>query len=75
MIRNTGLATGALLAAAQLPSARTEISWWQAIGPIPYYNIDALAKAGVQPPKTWEEFEPVAPKIKGHFTAIKKMGG
>jgi ABC-type glycerol-3-phosphate transport system substrate-binding protein len=55
-----------------LPSAQTEISWWQAIGPTACYNIDALTKAGVQPPKTWEEFEPVAPKIKAHVTAIKK---
>ena len=31
--------------------------------PILYYNEDALAKAGVQPPKTWEEFEAIAPAI------------
>ena len=29
-----------------------------------YYNKEALAKAGVQPPKTWEEFEGVAEKLK-----------
>lgn len=27
--------------------------------PIMYYNVDALEKAGVTPPKTWEEFETV----------------
>ena len=32
--------------------------------PILYYNIEALAKAGVEPPKTWEEFEAMAPKLK-----------
>jgi len=32
--------------------------------PILYYNIEALAKAGVEPPKTWEEFEAIAPKLK-----------
>lgn len=32
--------------------------------PILYYNEDALKKAGVQPPKTWEEFEAIAPKLK-----------
>ncbi len=32
--------------------------------PILYYNIEALAKAGVEPPKTWEEFEAIAPTIK-----------
>jgi sn-glycerol 3-phosphate transport system substrate-binding protein len=32
--------------------------------PVLYYNKDALAKAGVQPPKTWEEFEAIAPKLK-----------
>ncbi|SDF90157.1 extracellular solute-binding protein [Alloyangia pacifica] len=32
--------------------------------PIMYYNIAAFEKAGVQPPKTWEEFEEVAPKLK-----------
>jgi len=31
--------------------------------PILYYNIEALKKAGVEPPKTWEEFEQIAPKI------------
>jgi len=31
--------------------------------PILYYNIEALEKAGVEPPKTWEEFEQIAPKI------------
>ncbi|NRB04547.1 MAG: extracellular solute-binding protein [Rhodobacteraceae bacterium] len=34
--------------------------------PIMYYNADALAKAGVEPPKTWEEFQSVtAPALKG----------
>ncbi|MCY6382481.1 extracellular solute-binding protein [Hoeflea prorocentri] len=33
--------------------------------PIMYYNEDALKKAGVTPPKTWEEFQSVtAPKLK-----------
>ncbi|MDW3181844.1 MULTISPECIES: extracellular solute-binding protein [unclassified Roseobacter] len=33
--------------------------------PIMYYNIDALEKAGVTPPKTWEEFASVtAPALK-----------
>ena len=33
--------------------------------PILYYNMDALAKAGVEPPKTWEEFASVtAPALK-----------
>ncbi|NNE81447.1 MAG: extracellular solute-binding protein [Silicimonas sp.] len=32
--------------------------------PILYYNIEALEKAGVEPPKTWEEFEAIAPKLK-----------
>ncbi|MDD7909799.1 extracellular solute-binding protein [Pseudovibrio exalbescens] len=32
--------------------------------PILYYNEEALNKAGVQPPKTWEEFEAIAPKLK-----------
>lgn len=33
--------------------------------PIMYYNVDALKKAGVEPPKTWEEFQSVtAPKLK-----------
>ena len=31
--------------------------------PILYYNTDALEKAGVEPPKTWEEFEAMAPKL------------
>lgn len=31
--------------------------------PILYYNVDALAKAGVEPPKTWEDFEAIAPKL------------
>ena len=34
--------------------------------PIMYYNEDALKKAGVTPPKTWEEFQSVtAPKPEG----------
>lgn len=33
--------------------------------PILYYNEDALSKAGVTPPKTWEEFQSVTgPKLK-----------
>ena len=32
--------------------------------PILYYNVEALEKAGVEPPKTWEEFETIAPKLK-----------
>nr|WP_170372802.1 extracellular solute-binding protein [Ruegeria arenilitoris] len=33
--------------------------------PIMYYNVDALEKAGVTPPKTWEEFQTVtAPALK-----------
>ena len=31
--------------------------------PILYYNVEALEKAGVTPPKTWEEFEKIAPAI------------
>lgn len=32
--------------------------------PIMYYNKAALQKAGVQAPKTWEDFEAIAPKLK-----------
>ena len=32
--------------------------------PIMYYNKAALEKAGVTPPKTWEEFEAAAPQLK-----------
>ena len=32
--------------------------------PIMYVNTEALAKAGVEAPKTWEEFEAIAPKLK-----------
>lgn len=32
--------------------------------PIMYVNDEAFTKAGVQPPKTWAEFEAVAPKLK-----------
>ncbi|XUY26993.1 extracellular solute-binding protein [Agrobacterium sp. rho-8.1] len=32
--------------------------------PIMYYNTEALKKAGVEAPKTWEEFEAAAPKLK-----------
>lgn len=32
--------------------------------PIMYINTEALKKAGVEAPKTWEEFETVAPKLK-----------
>lgn len=32
--------------------------------PIMYINTEAFEKAGVQPPKTWEDFEAAAPKLK-----------
>lgn len=32
--------------------------------PIMYINTEALEKAGVEAPKTWEEFEIIAPKLK-----------
>lgn len=32
--------------------------------PIMYINTEALKKAGVEAPKTWEEFEDIAPKLK-----------
>lgn len=32
--------------------------------PVLYYNQDVLDKAGVKPPKTWEDFERIAPIIK-----------
>jgi sn-glycerol 3-phosphate transport system substrate-binding protein len=32
--------------------------------PIMYYNVEALEKAGVEAPTTWEEFEAIAPKLK-----------
>ncbi len=32
--------------------------------PIMYINDEALKKAGVEAPKTWEEFEQIAPKLK-----------
>lgn len=32
--------------------------------PIMYYNTEALEKAGVEAPTTWEEFEAIAPKLK-----------
>ncbi len=32
--------------------------------PIMYINTEALKKAGVEAPKTWEEFEIIAPKLK-----------
>ncbi|MGY9048656.1 MAG: extracellular solute-binding protein, partial [Rhodobacterales bacterium] len=32
--------------------------------PIMYYNTEAFEKAGVAPPKTWEEFEAIAPALK-----------
>ncbi len=32
--------------------------------PIMYTNTGALEKAGVKPPKTWEDFEAIAPKLK-----------
>ncbi|MDB4224501.1 extracellular solute-binding protein [Granulosicoccus sp.] len=40
--------------------------------PLLYYNKDAFAAAGLEgPPKTWEEFEVMAPKLKAAgFTAL-----
>lgn len=40
--------------------------------PLLYYNKDIFAKAGIDaPPKTWEEFEAIAPKLKeAGFTAL-----
>ncbi|WP_417811337.1 extracellular solute-binding protein [Thalassospira alkalitolerans] len=32
--------------------------------PLLYFNKDALAKAGVEAPKTWQDFEEIAPKLK-----------
>ncbi|WP_109468342.1 extracellular solute-binding protein [Albibacillus kandeliae] len=32
--------------------------------PILYFNTEALEKAGVEAPKTWEDFEAIAPKLK-----------
>ncbi|WP_138469403.1 extracellular solute-binding protein [Poseidonocella sp. HB161398] len=32
--------------------------------PIMYINTQAFEKAGVEPPKTWEDFEAIAPKLK-----------
>ena len=32
--------------------------------PVMYYNADALEKAGVEAPRTYEEFEAIAPKLK-----------
>ena len=31
--------------------------------PIMYLNTEAFEKAGVEPPKTWEDFEAIAPKL------------
>lgn len=31
--------------------------------PLLYYNKEALEKAGVEPPKTWEDFQAMAPKL------------
>ena len=39
--------------------------------PLLYYNKEALAKAGVDVPKTWQEFEAAAPKLKeAGYTAL-----
>lgn len=40
--------------------------------PLLYYNKDAFAKAGIEnPPKTWEELEAIAPKLKeAGYTAL-----
>lgn len=35
--------------------------------PIMYINEEALKKAGVEAPKTWEEFEIIAPKLKSRL--------
>lgn len=42
--------------------------------PIMYYNIQALEKAGVTPPKTWEEFQTIsAPALKvAGYTALSQ---
>ncbi|RWR11303.1 extracellular solute-binding protein [Sinirhodobacter populi] len=32
--------------------------------PIMYVNDEAMQKAGVEPPKTWQDFEKIAPKLK-----------
>lgn len=32
--------------------------------PIMYYNTAAFEEAGVEPPKTWEDFEAIAPKLR-----------
>ena len=41
--------------------------------PLLYYNKEALAKAGVDVPKTWEEFEAAAPKLKeAGYTALSQ---
>jgi len=42
--------------------------------PIMYYNTDALAEAGVEPPKTWEEFqETTAPALEeAGYTALSQ---
>ncbi|WP_424832089.1 extracellular solute-binding protein [Ruegeria sp.] len=42
--------------------------------PIMYYNVQALEKAGVTPPKTWEEFQTVtAPALKeAGYTALSQ---
>lgn len=42
--------------------------------PIMYYNVDALEKAGVTPPKTWEEFQSTtAPALKdAGYTALSQ---
>ncbi|WP_373050048.1 extracellular solute-binding protein [Thalassovita aquimarina] len=42
--------------------------------PIMYYNVDALEKAGVTPPKTWEVFQSVtAPALKkAGYTALSQ---
>ncbi len=37
---------------------------FNASAPILYFNTDALTAAGVEAPKTWEEFEAIAPKLK-----------
>ncbi|WP_027488669.1 extracellular solute-binding protein [Allorhizobium undicola] len=43
--------------------------------PIMYINTDALKKAGVEAPKTWEEFEKIAPKLKeaGYIPLIQSQ--
>jgi len=40
-----------------------------------FYNKDVLAKAGVQPPKTWDELMAAVPKLKAAGVAPLSIGG